>query len=136
MQKSTAKLDETAIGQVLTKFIAGDSSLFNLIADDIDFRIDHFRDGEADTNWQQANSREQLMAVIGQLGQDVFPKGTEALSLECSALGDGWHFTCFEQRFFYGVRQRYVTSRTYIVSHETDGLLDFFRETVTNIKNV
>jgi hypothetical protein len=51
-------------------------------------------------------------------------------------LGDGWHLTLFNQRFFYGVRQRDVTSLTFIVSHETDGLLDFFRETVTNIVDV
>ncbi len=135
MQMIPTKADETVIGQVLTKFAAGDPSLFELISSDIDFRIDHFRD-EADTSWQQATSREALMAVITRLGQDVFPKGTEALGIDSFALGNGWHLTCFNQRFFYGERQRDVTSITYIVSHEADGLLDFFRENVTNIVDV
>lgn len=124
--------ENTVIGQVLTKFAAGDPSLFELIADDIDFRIDHFCD-EADTSWQIADSRNSLARVIGRLGQEVFPKGTEALAIDCFALGGGWHLTCFNQRFFYGVRQKDVTSLTYIVSHETDGQMDYFRENVTNI---
>jgi hypothetical protein len=124
--------ENTVIGQVLAKFAAGDPSLFQLIAEDVDFRIDHFRD-EVDTAWQQADSRNSLMTVIGRLGEEVFPKGTEALGIDSFALGDGWHLTCFKQRFFYGVRQKTVTSLTYIVSHEADGCLDYFRENVTNI---
>ncbi|SFT33432.1 hypothetical protein [Sedimentitalea nanhaiensis] len=135
MQMRPVKSEETAIGQVLAKFIAGDPSLFELISEDVDFRIDHYRD-EADTSWQQATSREGLAEVIGRLGQDVFPKGTEALGIDSFALGDGWHLIRFNQKFFYGERQRDVTSLTYIVSHETDGLLDFFRETVTTIVEV
>nr|WP_272214336.1 hypothetical protein [Marinicella sp. W31]MDC2877076.1 hypothetical protein [Marinicella sp. W31] len=134
-QMQPALSEETAIGQVLTKFTAGDPSLFELISDGVDFRIDHFRD-EVDTGWQQAGSRETLMAAIVRLGRDVFPKGTKALGIDSFALGDGWHLTCFSQKFFYGERQRDVTSLTYIISHETDGLLDFFRETVTNIVDV
>ncbi|MCO6186587.1 hypothetical protein [Rhizobium sp. L1K21] len=135
MQFPHTKPQDTAIGQVLTRFAAGDPSLFELISSDIDFRIDHFRD-EADTSWQQAKSREGLMAVVGRLGQEVFPKGTEALGIDSVVLGDGWHLTCFNQRFFYGERQRDVTSLTYIISHETNGMLDYFRETVTNIVNI
>jgi len=135
MQPTLTKTAETTIGQVLSRFAAGDPSLFELIADDVDFRIDHFRD-EADTSWQLANSREALIGVMVQLSQDVFPKGTEALGIDVFALGDGWHLTRFNQRFFYGERQRDVTSVTFIISHETDGMLDFFRETVTNIVNV
>jgi hypothetical protein len=135
MQMTPARPEATAIGQILAKFVAGDPSLFELMSDDIDFRIDHFRDA-LDTSWQQAKSREALMAVIGRLGREVFPKGTEALGIDSYALGDGWHLTLFNQRFFYGERQRDVTSLTFIVSHETDGLLDFFRETVTNIVDV
>ncbi len=135
MQPTLTKTAETTIGQVLSRFAAGDPSLFELIADDVDFRIDRFRD-EADTSWQLANSREALMGVMVQLSQDVFPKGTEALGIDVFALGDGWHLTRFNQRFFYGERQRDVTSVTFIISHETDGMLDFFRETVTNIVNV
>ncbi|MEZ6001585.1 hypothetical protein [Hyphomonas sp.] len=135
MQATHTRTAETIIGQVLARFAAGDLSLFELIADDIDFRIDHFRD-EADTSWQLATSREALMGVIGRLGQDVFPKGTEALGVDVFALGDGWHLTRFHQRFFYGERQRDVTSVTFIISHEADGLLDYFRENVTNIVDV
>ncbi|MCR9110516.1 hypothetical protein [Marivita sp. XM-24bin2] len=126
--------EDTVIGQVLTKFAAGDTSLFELIAEDIDFRIDHFRD-EIDTSWQQAETRDGLTQVIGRLGQEVFPKGTEALAINCFELGAGWNLTCFNQRFFYGLRQKDVTSLTYIVSHEADGQMDYFRETVTNIVN-
>jgi hypothetical protein len=135
MQLKPVATEDTMIGQVLTKFAAGDPSLFELIADDIDFRIDHFRD-EADTGWQHATTKNALAHVIGRLGEEVFPKGTEALGIDCFALGDGWHLTLFNQRFFYGVRQREVTSLTYIVSHETDGQLDYFRENVTNIVDV
>lgn len=135
MQPTHTRTAETTIGQVLARFAAGDLSLFELIADDVDFRIDHFRD-EADTSWQLATSREALMGVIGRLGQDVFPKGTEALGIDVFALGDGWHLTRFHQRFFYGERQRDVTSVTFIISHEADGLLDYFRENVTNIVDV
>lgn len=124
--------ENTVVGQVLAKFVAGDPSLFELIAEDIDFRIDHFRD-EVDTAWQQADSRNALMTVLGRLGVEVFPVGTEALGIDSFALGDGWHLTCFNQRFFYGVRQKTVTSQTYIVSHEADGRLDYFRENVSNI---
>lgn len=124
--------EDTVIGQVLIKFAAGDTSLFELIAEDIDFRIDHFRD-EADTSWQQAESREGFAQVIGRLGQEVFPKGTEALAIDCFELGGDWHLTCFNQRFFYGVCQKDVTSLTYIVSHEADGQMDYFRENVTDI---
>jgi len=132
MQLTSVATEDTVIGQVLAKFAAGDASLFEMIADDIDFRIDHFRD-EADTSWQHANTRDALMILVGRLGEEVFPKGTNALGIECFELGEGWHLTCFNQRFFYGVRQKDVTSLTYIVSHQNDGKLDFFRENVTNI---
>jgi hypothetical protein len=41
--------------------------------------------------------------------------------------------TQFHQRFFYAVQERTVESLTWIVSHSQDGLLDYFRETVTTI---
>ncbi|MCV6584271.1 MAG: hypothetical protein OIF47_01920 [Marinibacterium sp.] len=132
MQPAPVQTQDTAIGQVLTKFAAGDMSLFQQIADDVDFRIDHFRDS-ADTSWQQASSRDALMGVLGRLAQDVFPQGTRALGITCTALGDGWHLTRFHQAFHYGLEQRDVTSLTYILSHEADGVVDYFRETVTGI---
>ncbi|MEJ6394998.1 hypothetical protein V8J82_17170 [Gymnodinialimonas sp. 2305UL16-5] len=135
MHPTPVTTEETVIGRVLTKFMAGDLSLFELIATDIDFRIDHFGD-DVDTRWQQADTRDALMSVVGRLGEEVFPKGTEALSIDSFALGGGWHLTRFHQRFFYGVRQKDVTSLTYIVSHEANGVLDYFRENVTDIMDV
>ncbi len=123
---------DTAIGQLLRKFTQGDSTMFDHVAPDIDFRIDHFHD-EADTSWQTAQSLNALISVVGRLGQEVFPKGTIALGIDTQDLGDGWCLTRFNQRFFYGIRQADVTSLTYIMSHETEGKVDFFRETVTNI---
>lgn len=135
MQLTPVTASDTVIGQVLAKFTVGDPSLFELIAEDIDFRIDHFRD-EVDTEWQKAGTRDALMSVVGRLGQEIFPKGTEALGIDSFELGNGWYLTCFNQRFFYGVRQKSVTSLTYIVSHEENGALDYFRENVTNITDV
>lgn len=135
MQLTPVASETTVIGQVLAKFASGDPALLELIAEDIDFRIDHYRD-EAETSWQQAQSREALVVVLGRLGVEVFPQGTEALGIDSFALGDGWHLTCFNQRFFYGLRQKTVTSMTYILSHEVDDRLDYFRESVTNIVTV
>lgn len=135
MQLTPVTASDTVIGQVLAKFAVGDLSLFELIAEDIDFRIDHFRD-EVDTEWQKADTRDALMSLVGRLGEEIFPKGTEALGIDSFELGNGWHLTCFNQRFFYGVRQKNVTSLTYIVSHEENGALDYFRENVTNIVEV
>lgn len=132
MAMKQVKTNETVIGQVIAKFIAGDPSMFELIADDIDFRIDHFRD-DADISWQQARSRDELMGLVGRLGEEIFPRGTESLGVNVSALGNGWYLTSFHQKFFYGVRQRDVQSLTYILSHEIVGKLDYFRETVTNV---
>ncbi len=135
MQLTPVTASDTVIGQVLAKFVVGDPSLFELIAEDIDFRIDHFRD-EVDTDWQKADTRDALISLVGRLGEEIFPKGTEALGIDSFELGNGWHLTCFNQRFFYGVRQKSVTSLTYIVSHEENGALDYFRENVTNIMDV
>lgn len=128
----TVKSEQTVIGDVIAKFVAGDPTMFDLIAEDIDFRIDHFRD-DADVSWQQASSRESLIAVVQRLGQEIFPKGTHALGIDTFTLGNGWYLTRFKQLFYYGLQQRDVTSVTYITSHESDGVLDFFRETVTNV---
>lgn len=135
MQLTPVPASDTVIGQVLAKFAVGDLSLFELIADDIDFRIDHFRD-EADTEWQKADTRDALMSLVGRLGEEIFPKGTEASGIDSFELGKGWYLTRFNQRFFYGLRQKNVTSLTYIVSHEEKGVLDYFRENVTNIVDV
>lgn len=135
MTPTAVKSEDTVIGQVIAKFTVGDPSLFEHMAEDIDFRIDHFRD-DTNVSWQQATSRPALMALFGRLAEEVFPKGTKALDVSTSALGQGWHLTRFHQQFFYGVRQCDVTSLTYIISHEADGLLDYFRETVTTVDNI
>ncbi len=126
---------DTAIGQLLHKFTQGDPQVLNLVASDIDFRIDHFRD-DADTGWQVASTLTGLSGVLERLGKEVFPQGTTALGIETFALGDDWHLTRFHQQFFYGARQCEVTSVTHILSHETDGKVDYFRETVTGIQSV
>ncbi|MGG7566801.1 hypothetical protein ACQ5SO_11650 [Rhodovulum sp. DZ06] len=135
MQMTPTRPEDTVIGQVLAKFVAADPQMFALIAEDVDFRIDHFRD-ETDVSWQRAATRDELVEVVTRLGTEVFPRGTRALSLETFALGDGWVLTFFHQRFFYGVRGREVDSRTVILSHEAEGLLDFFRETVRGIEDL
>ncbi|UOA29750.1 hypothetical protein [Pseudosulfitobacter sp. DSM 107133] len=126
---------DTAIGQLMHKFTQGDSSMLTHVADDIDFKIEHYKD-DLDTSWQSASSIEGLMEVLGRLSAEVFPKGTLALAIDTSSLGDGWHLTRFNQQFFYGERQCEVTSVTHIISHEFDGKVDYFRENVTNVIDV
>lgn len=132
MQLKPIAAKDAVIGQVLEKSAAGDPALFEWIAEDIDFRIDHFRD-DADTSWQRAPTPEAQISPVGRLGAEMFPIGTEALGIDCCALGDGRHLTCFNHRFFYGKQQKTVTRLTYIVSHEDNGSFDYFRDAVTNI---
>jgi hypothetical protein len=120
------------ITTLLRKFAAADPTMFECVAPDIDFRIDHYRDA-ADTSWQVARSLPELIGVVQRLGQEIFPKGTRLQSVESRALGNGWYLTDFHQHFLYGLEQREVSSLTHILSHESDGQVDFFRETVTNI---
>ena len=120
------------IDRVLTLFEAGDQSILQYIAPNIDFRIDHFQDS-ADVSWQIASDLDGFTKVLTRLAEDVFPAGTKIIDLTTTDLGMGWAFTRFEQRFFYAVQKREVQSVTYITSHETDGKMDFFRETVTTI---
>ncbi|MDF3415069.1 hypothetical protein HKX54_11435 [Sulfitobacter sp. M57] len=135
MTSTATNAGNTAIEQIIAKFTAGDPTLFEHMAPDIDFRIDHYRD-DTDVSWQAADNLPDLMALFGRLAEEVFPKGTKALEVTTTALGNGWHLTRFQQQFFYGVRQCDVTSATYITSHEADGLLDYFRETVTTVDNI
>ena len=124
------------IDQVLTAFAQGDvPTLLNVIADDVDFRIDHYRD-DADTSWQVARSKAALLAVLQRLGAEVFPRGTAIVRTHSQDLGNGWVLTQFHQRFFYAVQQRDVESVTWITSHSQGGQLDYFRETVTTITPV
>jgi hypothetical protein len=123
-----------AIHRILDLFEKGSPELLAHMAEDIDFRIDHYRD-EADVSWQVASNLKEMMTVLQRLSEDVFPKGTRIVDLSSIALGDDWFMTRFHQEFFYEVRQRDCESVTYILSHETDGKLDYFRETVTSVVN-
>lgn len=128
--------DQTAIqpiDTVLRAFEKGDvETLLNHIADDIDFRIDHYRD-DTDVAWQQASSKAGLLQVLQRLGAEVFPKGTEMKEVSSRHLGDGWVVTKLQQQFYYGLQAQTVSSLTWIVSHSKEGRCDYFRETVTNV---
>ena len=133
---TTTPLATHPIDQVLMAFAQGDvPTLLNVIADDVDFRIDHYRD-DADTSWQVARGKAELLAVLQRLGAEVFPRGTAIVRTHSQDLGNGWVLTQFHQRFFYAVQQRDVESVTWITSHSQGGQLDYFRETVTTITPV
>ncbi|MDP3652983.1 MAG: hypothetical protein Q8R67_14995 [Rhodoferax sp.] len=121
------------IDQVLGAFAQGDvPTLLSHIADDVDFRIDHYRD-QADTSWQNAQDKSALLVVLQRLAQEVFPRGTQILHTHSQPLGNDWVLTQFHQRFFYAVQAREVESLTWIVSHSQNGQMDYFRESVTTI---
>ena len=122
------------IHQLLNHFEQGDMALLALIADDIDFRIDHYKD-EADTSWQQCQNKEGCINVLTRLNSEIFPKGTVFTGLTSEALGDGWHLTTLDQSFWYGLIEKEVTSKTFIISHELDGQVDYFRESVTSLQH-
>jgi len=121
------------IDHVLAAFEKGDvPTLLGSVADDIDFRIDHYRD-DADTSWQVARNKADLLTVVQRLGTEIFPQGTKIVHTHSQPLGNDWVLTQFHQRFFYAVQQREVESLTWIMSHSRNGQLDYFRETVTTI---
>lgn len=121
------------IDHVLAAFAQGDvPALLGRVADDLDFRIDHYRD-DADTSWQLATSKADLVTVLQRLATEVFPRGTQILHTHSQPLGNDWVLTQFQQRFFYAVQQREVESLTWIVSHSQGDQIDYFRETVTTI---
>lgn len=121
------------IDHVLAAFAQGDvPALLGRVADDLDFRIDHYRD-DADTSWQLARDKAGLLAVLQRLAVEVFPRGTQILHTHSQPLGNDWVLTQFHQRFFYAVQQREVESLTWIVSHSQGEQVDYFRETVTTI---
>jgi len=123
----------TAIETLLRKFAAGDATLLAHMSADIDFRIDHFQDDE-DVSWQSGQGLAAMGPILQRLAEEVFPQGTKAKRIVCTPLDQtGWVMTTFEQEFFYGVRNCLCNSITYIISHEADGQVDFFRETVTNV---
>lgn len=120
------------IHQLLNRFEKGDMSLLELVADDIDLRIDHYKD-DADTQWQQCSNKADFITVLTRLGNEIFPQGTVINHLSSEALADGWFITTFDQTFWYGLAEKKVQSRTYIVSHEVNGQIDYFRENVSTL---
>ncbi|MBB1271141.1 hypothetical protein [Shewanella sp. SR44-3] len=124
---------DIAIHQLLNRFEKGDMTLFEFIADDINLRIDHYQD-DADISWQQCDNKAGFSELLTRLGTDIFPQGTKINALSSAALGDGWYITTFDQTFWYGVTEKRVNSRTYIVSHELNGKIDYFRENVSTLQ--
>ena len=124
---------DIAIHQVLNRFEKGDLTLLELIADDINLRIDHYKD-DAGIDWQRCDNKEGFIKVLARLGTEIFPKGTTITGLKSETLGNGWYVTTFDQSFWYGLAEEAVESRTYIVSHELDGQLDYFRENVDTLQ--
>jgi len=131
----TATTSRPAIEELLQKFVAGDPGLMAHLSEDIDFRIDHYAD-DTDISWQAGQGLEAMGAILTRLATEVFPQGTNALEISVQPLADGWHLTRFHQRFYYGLKACEVTSLTYIISHESNGKVDFFRETVTGVNPV
>ncbi|MBB1384489.1 hypothetical protein H5119_02790 [Pseudoalteromonas sp. SG45-5] len=127
------RYSDITIHKVLNLFEKGDMSLLDLIADDIDLRIEHYKD-DTDIAWQQCNDKAGFITLLTRLGTDIFPKGTLITGLESQSLGDDWHITTFDQSFWYGEAKQDVNSRTYIISHELNGKVDYFRETVSTLK--
>lgn len=124
------------IDQVIAAFANGDvPTLLAHVADDVDLRIDHYRDG-ADTSWQVARDKQGLITMLQRLAVEVFPRGTQVLHSHSQPLDNDWVLTQFHQRFFYAVQQREVESLTWIMSHSVAGQVDYFRETVTTITPV
>ncbi|MFT7372049.1 MAG: hypothetical protein ACI9T9_000730 [Oleiphilaceae bacterium] len=121
-----------AIHQLLNRFEKGDMSLLELIADDINLRIDHYKD-EADTKWQQCENKTGFITVLTRLGAEIFPQGTVINNLSSESLGNGWYITTLDQTFWYGLARKKVQSLTYIVSHELNEQIDYFRENVSTL---
>lgn len=123
------------IHQLLNKFEEGDLSLLDLISEKIDFCIDHYEDN-TDVSWQEGNNKQDFIAVLTRLTSEIFPQGTKIVNISSSALKNGWYMTIFEQQFFYGVKGVDIFSRTFIISHEIDGKIDYFRENVVEMKDI
>ena len=129
MKPANATLDT-----VLRAFERGDvNTLLQHIDDNIDFRIDHYRD-DHDISWQRAANKDEFLAMLQRVASEVFPQGTKLLEVDTEDLGGGWAMTKMRQHFYYGVQERHVDSRTWIISHSQNGLCDYFRETVTTLQ--
>jgi len=119
----------TAIDRLLYAFERGDvAGMDALITDDFNLRIEHYNNDKADVSWQYATNREEFYKVLDRLGKEVFSQGTQILSLETTMLENGWTFSKLKHKFFHVLRSREVFGATWILAHEKDGKLDYFRE--------
>lgn len=121
------------IQSLLQHFEAGSPELLGCVTDDIDLRIEHYRD-DTDVTWQRAESIQGLVELLGRLATEIFPQGTQILGLDCRHLGDGWYQTEFVQTFWYPLQDRKVVGRSLFISHEAEGKVDFLREIVTSVE--
>lgn len=129
------KIEENVpvIQTLLQHFEAGSPELLGCVTEDIDLRIEHYRD-DTDVSWQRAESIQGLVALLGRLTAEIFPQGTKILGLDCRHLGDGWYQTEFVQTFWYPLEEQKVVGRSLFISHEAQGKVDFLREIVTSVE--
>ncbi|BCH24992.1 hypothetical protein [Mesorhizobium sp. L-8-3] len=126
-----------AIDNLLRAFERGDlESMDAVTTDDFDLRIEHYRGDDVDVSWQRCLGRAEFHAVLQRLASEVFEGGTRILSLDTQELGNGWTLSSFRQQFLYPVRNREVIGQTWILAHESDGRIDYFREIATPVENV
>lgn len=121
------------IQSLLQHFEAGSPELLGCVTEDIDLRIEHYRD-DADISWQRAESLQDLVTLLGRLITEIFPQGTKILGMDCRHLGDGWYQTEFVQTFWYPLQKQQVVGRSLFISHEAEGKVDFLREIVTSVE--
>jgi len=121
------------IQSLMKHFEAGSPELLGCVTEDIDLRIEHYRD-DTDVSWQRAENVQDLVGLLGRLAAEIFPQGTQILGLDCRHLGDGWYQTEFVQTFWYPVQDQKVIGRSLFISHEADGKVDFLREIVTSVE--
>jgi len=125
------------VDELLYAFERGDvAKMDTLLSDDFNLRIEHYGDDEADVSWQHSANKTEFYILLERLSKEVFSKGTQILSLETTLLADGWTLSKFKQKFFYAVRNREVFGETWILAHEKDNRLDYFREIATPVVNV
>jgi hypothetical protein len=126
-----------AIDDLLRAFERGDLEKMGAVTtDDLDLRIEHYRGDDVDVSWQRSTGRAEFHVVLQRLASEVFEGGTRILSLDTQQLGNGWTLSSFRQQFFYPVRNREVVGQTWILAHESDGRVDYFREIVTPVEDV
>ena len=124
-----------AIHQLMNKFETGDMTLLEHISDGIDLAIEHYQD-EADVEWQRCKNKQGFISLLGRLSEEIFPKGTKITNLNSRDLGDGWYSTQLSQTFWYGVVEETVEGKSIILSHEAEGVVDYFREVVQSVEPI